>query len=527
MKIGRNDPCPCGSGKKYKKCCMNKPQIDFSFDQDSYDLYSIGKTNKGEIAWIVSPSFDLEDPFQTLDLPQQFIEQYYHSEFHLVFIDEKQKKYIYINNPVCDIKNDITKIMHVISSSEHTWIDSIAADASQQLYFINITISRGRFNTDVSYSWNDDKLQVTDIPVPDISYIEIFSDNAIKELCIPVIAFDNDEINSLRDYSLSSLYALAGHGQIDDEIAKTKQCIEKIEKVYNIRLIGDRAHLEQVRYDLKNVSTFECAKFFNIWRKGIVDRYTGKVCTAELTYQYYGMDASLNNLPVLVLSDVQELSTFYESVFNQFPVRQDMSFSIPFDDFAIKVSDSEGKTLYVVVHKRDTYYELIGLSSTSNDESNANMDFVLLSPNGEMQYQFDMGFLSTEICKWDNYSAPCIKVPFDYLDNISITLSNGSHYKTSAYQWWNDIAIEFSAGTEDVVNDLKAPCSDILIIHVWLHALAMYHVMLNMQRVEYVRGCNGALNSIESREYKNISNKCIIDLGRTKRIYVYTVATNL
>ena len=23
-KIGRNDPCPCGSGKKYKKCCMLK-----------------------------------------------------------------------------------------------------------------------------------------------------------------------------------------------------------------------------------------------------------------------------------------------------------------------------------------------------------------------------------------------------------------------------------------------------------------------------------------------------------------------
>jgi hypothetical protein len=24
VKIGRNDPCPCGSGKKYKKCCLNK-----------------------------------------------------------------------------------------------------------------------------------------------------------------------------------------------------------------------------------------------------------------------------------------------------------------------------------------------------------------------------------------------------------------------------------------------------------------------------------------------------------------------
>lgn len=21
-KIGRNDPCPCGRGKKYKKCCL-------------------------------------------------------------------------------------------------------------------------------------------------------------------------------------------------------------------------------------------------------------------------------------------------------------------------------------------------------------------------------------------------------------------------------------------------------------------------------------------------------------------------
>jgi len=25
-KIGRNDPCSCGSGKKYKNCCMQKQQ---------------------------------------------------------------------------------------------------------------------------------------------------------------------------------------------------------------------------------------------------------------------------------------------------------------------------------------------------------------------------------------------------------------------------------------------------------------------------------------------------------------------
>jgi len=26
LKIGRNEPCPCGSGKKYKKCCLGKPE---------------------------------------------------------------------------------------------------------------------------------------------------------------------------------------------------------------------------------------------------------------------------------------------------------------------------------------------------------------------------------------------------------------------------------------------------------------------------------------------------------------------
>ena len=24
VKVGRNEPCPCGSGRKYKRCCLNK-----------------------------------------------------------------------------------------------------------------------------------------------------------------------------------------------------------------------------------------------------------------------------------------------------------------------------------------------------------------------------------------------------------------------------------------------------------------------------------------------------------------------
>lgn len=43
MNPGRNDPCPCGSGKKYKKCCMNKKQEAESFILGLNNFYALVK----------------------------------------------------------------------------------------------------------------------------------------------------------------------------------------------------------------------------------------------------------------------------------------------------------------------------------------------------------------------------------------------------------------------------------------------------------------------------------------------------
>ncbi len=40
-KIGRNDLCPCGSGKKYKKCCMNVEKDNMNLKQKYKDRYNI------------------------------------------------------------------------------------------------------------------------------------------------------------------------------------------------------------------------------------------------------------------------------------------------------------------------------------------------------------------------------------------------------------------------------------------------------------------------------------------------------
>ncbi|MFO7801322.1 MAG: type I methionyl aminopeptidase [Desulfovermiculus sp.] len=36
MRFGRNDPCPCGSGLKYKKCCLGKEGSKPAGDKDAY-----------------------------------------------------------------------------------------------------------------------------------------------------------------------------------------------------------------------------------------------------------------------------------------------------------------------------------------------------------------------------------------------------------------------------------------------------------------------------------------------------------
>lgn len=37
IKVGRNDPCPCGSGMKYKKCCLNKPGVEENNIKEVYE----------------------------------------------------------------------------------------------------------------------------------------------------------------------------------------------------------------------------------------------------------------------------------------------------------------------------------------------------------------------------------------------------------------------------------------------------------------------------------------------------------
>ncbi|NLG51985.1 MAG: hypothetical protein GX552_17905 [Chloroflexi bacterium] len=62
-KVGRNDPCPCGSGRKYKNCCMRQDRLSESRELNTQDAESFLLNNLYNFAQ--SPRFgrDLAEAF--------------------------------------------------------------------------------------------------------------------------------------------------------------------------------------------------------------------------------------------------------------------------------------------------------------------------------------------------------------------------------------------------------------------------------------------------------------------------------
>ena len=62
-KVGRNQPCPCGSGKKYKRCCWEKDQsawVDVVHEMPAFDaLYGIDDVDDLELDRLSNNVVDL------------------------------------------------------------------------------------------------------------------------------------------------------------------------------------------------------------------------------------------------------------------------------------------------------------------------------------------------------------------------------------------------------------------------------------------------------------------------------------
>lgn len=66
MKLGRNDKCPCGSGKKYKRCCANKAKGTEGSKPSPKDQKDEKVTLKGAIEVVQSFATKKKETLQEL-----------------------------------------------------------------------------------------------------------------------------------------------------------------------------------------------------------------------------------------------------------------------------------------------------------------------------------------------------------------------------------------------------------------------------------------------------------------------------
>lgn len=81
-KIGRNDPCPCGSGKKYKKCCIDKPMPEtaqYSIRQYLDSFWSYEEANEMSTEEIISKLQSMGIAFEK-ELFLQEVEEFYSAQ---------------------------------------------------------------------------------------------------------------------------------------------------------------------------------------------------------------------------------------------------------------------------------------------------------------------------------------------------------------------------------------------------------------------------------------------------------------
>jgi hypothetical protein len=75
MKIGRNDPCPCGSGKKYKHCCLSPASVvsdELHSLLEGQDFDSIEDTQAVVGDFMSSKNLQEQDDFRGLSPDQMY-----------------------------------------------------------------------------------------------------------------------------------------------------------------------------------------------------------------------------------------------------------------------------------------------------------------------------------------------------------------------------------------------------------------------------------------------------------------------
>lgn len=126
-KIGRNDPCSCGSGKKYKKCCLNQSTsiVDETRDSNNRMSQKFGKDEQEYVQKMIESTFDVVEKEYPRDQFEGTDEEYnsFVSDVFNKFSEEKELGFKLKISPLEDqkkMKNSHELVKDLYESWENT-----------------------------------------------------------------------------------------------------------------------------------------------------------------------------------------------------------------------------------------------------------------------------------------------------------------------------------------------------------------------------------------------------------------------
>jgi|GEM_PF-1615031 putative uncharacterized protein SCO4630 len=125
MKTGRNEKCPCGSGKKFKNCCLKNLEYNFIIGKDIFekDIRPLYDTFKNPINSVIEFKIDL--PFQ-MALEDKFLCSFKMSDciLHYLYRTEIIKKTIHGLDNI-PIEKYHTSVIMAISYNSDTSVENL------------------------------------------------------------------------------------------------------------------------------------------------------------------------------------------------------------------------------------------------------------------------------------------------------------------------------------------------------------------------------------------------------------------
>ena len=215
---------------------------------------------------------------------------------------------------------------------------------------------------------------------------------------------------------------------------------------------------------------------------------------------------------ILQLPTIAKLTTDNESIISDFQLNRGDYGLEPYDEYAIKIDDTYGASLYILVHKKaDTTFLCPILVGFDGEDACA-----MVKPTDNWRMREMAAFVELRRAEKE--------FGVDGL-MMAVNTRNGVYGYLSVLNESGNLLERWLRTERDSLhkrNTVTALSSAALILQIWLHTICLWKKRCLSRKVEqHIVHANGEQESISNvREYLNTSKQTIVDLKKGIVVYV-------